>query len=687
LIAVDYVEHALKELDLVKGVSISEEAFHGHNINSYYYDHAIEIINNILQRQVSLEYFLEDDDIQHFRDLTEPKIVKNGNDEHGHGHGDHSYDKEKYYYDPQTHQLINKETGKPKNEEEQKESDALSPDDQKFIDAFTAYKEALTSVSQYYFDVERSPTIEMNTIVNALNGGYVTPASGGDPVANPKSIPAGRNTYGIDAERAPTKEAWNVGVKLARQIIDVRLNDTGDYPKKVAFTLWSSEFVRQQGITIAEILYLLGVEPVRNSRGTVHDVHLISMEELKRPRIDVIVQTSGQFRDLGASRLYLINKAVKLAAEADDDGEYPNYVKEGNILAEKIMKEKGASPERARELAHIRVFGGVNGNYGTAIMEMVEDGDSWEEEDEVARQYLMNMGAMYDKDNWSQFQPGMFEAAIQNTDTIVHPRSSNTWGPLSLDHVYEFMGGLNNAIRYATGNEPNAYFSDLRNKNRPKIQGAKEAIWTEARTTLLNPKYIAALQEGGASSAEVFAETMRDTYGWDVMKPEVIDEELWDGLYDVYVKDVHGLNIEEFFRRENPYALQEMTAVMLEVVRKGYWKPGKEVIKDIAELHASLVKDYKAGCSQFVCDNAKLREMISQQLDEALKQDYLEQINQARVGQAQESQEGMELKKEKLDFEKVKETFQENMGAVVTMLVIVALFSLAVLFGAKGRKA
>lgn len=601
-------------------------------------------------------------------------------------HSRDSYDKEKYYYDMKTYQLINRKTGNPKSEEEKENEPKISVEDQRFITAFEMYKSTLESIDDYYLAVSRSPEIELDTIVNALSGGYVAPASGGDPIVNPKSIPAGRNTYGIDAEKTPTKEAWNVGVKLAKKIIESKLQDTGDYPKKVAFTLWSSEFVRQQGITIAEIFYLVGVEPVRNSRGSVYDVQLVPIEKLKRPRIDVIVQTSGQFRDLGASRIYLINKAVDLAANANDDDKYKNYVKEGNQLAEKVMKEKGATPEKARALSNVRVFGGVNGNYGTAIMEMVEKGDSWEEEDEVATQYLLNMGAMYGKDNWAQFQPGMFEAAIQNTDTIVQPRSANTWGPLSLDHVYEFMGGLNNAIRYVTGNEPDGYFSDLRNPNKPRIQGAKEAIWQEARTTLLNPKYINALQQGGASSAEVFAETMRDTYGWDVMKPEVIDEELWDGLYDVYVQDKYNLEIEQFFRDKNPYALQEMTAIMLEVVRKGYWSPGEEVVKDIAKLHAQLIKDFKAGCSGFVCNNAKLREMISQQLDPELKQDYLEKINSARIGKPTEEQEGMELKKEKLNLEKIKETFQESIGVIVTMLILIGLFIFAVVFGARRKQ-
>lgn len=672
LIAVDYLSHSLKELDEAKGKIIDKTLLDNHDLNKYYHGQALAILDEILRGEKQPEYFLNLNNLGHIV----PSVHEgHAHENHPHDHGDHGH----------THGDTHEHGEEHLHTNSHEESEKIL-DQSKFDAAFKLYKDTLLSLKDYSAAVENSPAIEMNTIINALNGGFVAPASGGDPVSNPKSIPAGRNTYGIDAEKTPGEEAWKVGVKLAQQLIEAKQKETGVFPKKVAFTLWSSEFVREQGTTIAEIFYLLGVEPVRNARGSVYDVKLIPMEELKRPRIDVVVQTSGQFRDLAASRIYLINKAVQLAANAKDNGEFENYAKEGTLLAEKVMKEKGASPEEARELANIRVFGGVNGNYGTAIMEMVEKGDSWEKEDEVALQYLQNMGAMYDKDHWSQFKPGMFEAAIQNTDTIVHPRSSNTWGPLSLDHVYEFMGGLNNAIRYVTGNDPDAYFSDLRNKNNPRIQGAKEAIWTEARTTILNPKYIADLQKGGASSAEVFAETIRDTYGWDVMKPKAIDEELWDGLYEVYIKDKYQLGIEKFFREKNPYALQEITAVMLEVVRKGYWQPGEQVVKDIAALHAQLVKDHKAGCSVFVCNNAKLREMISQKLNPELKKDYLEQINSARLAKPSEKKEGMQLEKEKLDFNKVKEKVRENISIVIAMLAIVGLVIVAVISGARMKR-
>lgn len=559
--------------------------------------------------------------------------------------------------------------------------------EEEYVAAVRTYRDTLFSIKNYYAALKKSTSEELAAITRALSGGYLSPSSGGDPIGNPQAVPTGRNLFAIDAEKTPTKEAWKVAVKLADALIAAKLSRTGKYPQKVAFTLWGGEFIRAKGINLAQIFYLLGVEPVRNSRGAVHDVRLIPMEKLKRPRIDVVVQTSGQFRDIAASRVYLINKAVDLAGRADDGDQYENHVKAGTIKAEAIMKAKGLSPEQARKFAAARVFGGVNGNYGTAIMGKVESGDKWEDEKEITSQYLKNMGAVYTKENWGFYQAGIFEGALQNTDTVVHPRSSNTYGPLSLDHYYEFMGGLNAVVRQVTGNDPEAFFNDLRNRYNPRVQGVKEAIWVEARTTIFNPKYIKDLQAGGASSAEVFAETVRNTYGWNVMKPNAIDKEIWEGIDSVYIRDKYKLGMEKYFRDKNPYALQEITAVMLETVRKGYWQPDAAVIKRIAELHARLVIDHKAGCSGFVCDNAKLQAMIQNALKPEQKADYKRQIDSARVGETGEKKKGMELKKEKMSMSKVKELVKENMTTVGVVFIILLLFSAAVIVGmARHRK-
>ena len=403
--------------------------------------------------------------------------------------------------------------------------------------AITTVEHALQNVGKYSEALRQSPFNEMSSLMNALNGGFTAPSPGGDLIVNPNTLPTGRNLFSINVENTPSEDAWEKAKELCDNTIKMYCErHKGEYPRKVSYTLWSSEFIETEGATIAQILYMLGVEPVRDAFGRVTDLRLIPSKQLGRPRIDVVVQTSGQLRDLAASRLFLINKAIEMAANAKGD-KYDNLVKAGVTESERVLVEKGMSPKEAREVSMYRVFGGVNGNYGTGIQEMVTAGDRWDKESQIAEVYLNNMGAYYgDEKNWETVRKAAFEAALTRTDVVVQPRQSNTWGALSLDHVYEFMGGMNLAVRNVTGKDPDAYLADYRNHSNMRMQEVKEAIGIEGRTTIFNPAYIKEKTKGGASSASTFAEIVTNTYGWNVMKPKAIDKEMWDEIYNVYVR-------------------------------------------------------------------------------------------------------------------------------------------------------
>lgn len=525
-------------------------------------------------------------------------------------------------------------------------SKEFSSDEQHLAATIEALRASIKNINNYYQYLEESPQMELSSWENALSGGYTAPTPGGDYIANPQALPTGRNLYAINAETTPTKAAWNKGIEMAEAMLtDYQKRHNGEYPKKVSFTLWSSSFIESEGANIAEILYLLGCEPVRDPMGRIQDVRLIPREELKHKRIDVVIQTSGQFRDLAASRLYLIQKAVDMAANAKNEKD--NEVAKGAEAAEKVLLEKGLSPNEARSFSTQRIFGGVNGNYGTGIQEMVEAGDKWENESEIAKVYLNNMGAVYgDSEKWGAFTEGLFEAALQNTDVVIQPRQSNTWGPLSLDHVYEFMGGLTLTVRNVTGKDPEGYFNDLRNHHLTKVTEVKRSIGNEARTTILNPTYIKEMLAEGQGAANEISETIRNTYGWNVMKPNAIDDQLWNEIYDTYITDINHLGVQKFFDEKNPAAFQEITAVMLETIRKGMWDATPEQISNIAKIHAQSIEKYGPGCSGFVCDNGKLRDFIGKELPKEERVSYNENIKQIREKNIQGDQKAQRLKKE-----------------------------------------
>lgn len=556
-----------------------------------------------------------------------------------------------------------------------------------FARAVMEVERTLKNVGNYKNALLESPENELSSMMNALNGGYTQPSPGGDPIANPNTLPTGRNLFAINAEETPSESAWEKGKQLADNTIAMyRRRHNDSIPRKVSYTLWSGEFIETGGATIAQALYMLGVEPIRDTFGRVTDLRLIPSAELGRPRIDVVMQTSGQLRDIAASRLFLINRAVEMAANAKED-QFENQVAAGVVEAERVLIEKGLTPKDAREMSTFRVFGGVNGNYGTGIQSMVQSGDRWESEKEIADVYLNNMGAFYGSEkNWETVRRFALEAALTRTDAVIQPRQSNTWGALSLDHVYEFMGGMNLAVRNVTGKDPDAYLSDYRNRNNARMQEVKEAIGVESRTTIFNPAYIKEKMKGEAGAAHTFAEIVQNTYGWNVMKPQAVDKELWDEIYNVYVKDKFDLGIQDYFEKQNPAALEEMTAVMMETVRKGMWQASEQQIADIAKLHTDLVNKYKPSCSGFVCDNAKLRQFIASKTDAQTATQYKESISQIREAAALKDQKGMVMKKEEMNTTDAQQQTNAVSNTVVCIVVAVAVLVLIVLVRRRRKK-
>ena len=434
-----------------------------------------------------------------------------------------------------------------------------------------------------------STQAEMDNMVRALNGGTVAPAPGGDPVMNDNVLPTGRNMFSINPDNTPDPQAWEDGRRLAEQTLaEYRRKHDGQWPHKVSYTFWAGEFIASGGATIAQALWMLGVEPERDSQGRIGQLRLVPAAELGRPRINVVVQVSGQLRDIADSRLKLITEAIRMASAAEGDS---NFVSEGTLAQEKELIERGVSPQQARELATLRVFGPVNNGYSTGMMNFIERSEKWTSTDELTDQYLNNMCAAYgDEQHWGLMQKELFTAALQQTDVLVQPRQSNTWGPLSLDHVYEFAGGLSMVVRQLTGREPDALMADYRNPRRRRMQGLKEAIDIEARTTILNPNFIRERMKGDEGTAQMFGEVFRNIFGWNVTRPSALDPKLYDDLYRLYVDDAEGLGVSEFFERKNPAAYQSMTATMLESARKGYWRPTKQQLSQTQQLNNRLMQ-------------------------------------------------------------------------------------------------
>jgi magnesium chelatase subunit H len=93
-------------------------------------------------------------------------------------------------------------------------------------------------------------TEELDSIVNALDGGYVLAAPGGDLLRDgPAVLPTGRNIHALDPYRMPSAGAWARGQLAAEEIIKQhKQSNNGEYPQTVAVTLWGLDAIKTRGM-------------------------------------------------------------------------------------------------------------------------------------------------------------------------------------------------------------------------------------------------------------------------------------------------------------------------------------------------------------------------------------------------------------------------------------------------------
>ena len=211
---------------------------------------------------------------------------------------------------------------------------------------------------------------ELGSLLRALEGEYILPGPGGDPIRNPDVLPTGKNMHALDPQSIPTVAA----VQSAKLIVDRLIarqyaDNNGQYPETIAVVLWGTDNIKTYGESLAQVMWMVGAKPVPDALGRVNKIELIPLEELGRPRIDVVINCSGVFRDLFINQMNLLDKAVKMAAEADEPLEM-NYVRKHALQQ---AEELGVSLRQAAT----RVFSNASGSYSSNVNLAVEN-STWE---------------------------------------------------------------------------------------------------------------------------------------------------------------------------------------------------------------------------------------------------------------------------------------------------------------------
>merc|ERR1719235_2025316 len=225
---------------------------------------------------------------------------------------------------------------------------------------------------------------EMGALIEGLDARYITPGPGGDPIRNPLVLPTGKNMHALDPQAIPTIAACDCAKTVVDRLLErQQLDNNGQYPESIAFVLWGTDNIKTYGESLAQVLWMVGVRPLPDSLGRVNQVEAVPLEELGRPRVDVVVTCSGVFRDLFINQMNLLDRAVKMVAELDEPPEM-NFVRKHAL-------------EQAEELgcgvrdAATRVFSNAAGSYSANVGLAIENG-GWEGEQQLQEQFVQRKG-------------------------------------------------------------------------------------------------------------------------------------------------------------------------------------------------------------------------------------------------------------------------------------------------------
>ncbi|MEM8677046.1 MAG: magnesium chelatase subunit H [Cyanobacteria bacterium P01_G01_bin.67] len=420
-------------------------------------------------------------------------------------------------------------------------------------------------------DLLKQNTDEMTNLLRGLNGEYIPPAPGGDLLRDGSGVlPTGRNIHALDPYRMPSPAAYERGREIAKKIIQQNLEEKGAYPETVAVMLWGLDSIKTKGESLGILLELVGAEPVKEGTGRIVRYELIPIEEVGHPRIDVLANLSGIFRDTFVNIIELLDDLFRRAAEAEETEEN-NYIRK-HCLA---LEAKGVANASAR------MFSNPAGDFGSLVNDQVVD-SNWETSDELADTWKNRNVFSYGRKDKGQARPEVLTQLLSTSSQIVQEIDSVEYGLTDIQEYYGNTGGLKLAAEKQSGQEVMASFVESFSKDT-NPRKLKDLLRMEYRTKLLNPKWAEAMADQGSGGAYEISQRMTALVGWGGTA-NFKDDWVYDQAVDTYALDAE---MAAKLREANPEAFRNIVARAIEANGRGLWNADEEKLNELRELYQS----------------------------------------------------------------------------------------------------
>jgi len=412
---------------------------------------------------------------------------------------------------------------------------------------------------------------EMQGIFKALDGRYIRPAPGGDVLRNPQVLPTGRNVHGFDPFRIPSKFAMKDGQYQANKLLERYQADGNSLPESIAMVLWGTDNLKTEGGPIAQIFALMGALPRFDSFGRLAGAQLISLEELGRPRIDVMVSISGIFRDLMPLQIRILAEAAYLAASADEPLEQ-NFIRKHALAYQELN-------HCDLETASLRVFGNAESAYGANVNMMIDNG-LWQDENELAETYTRRKSFAYGRTGTPVLQSELLNNILADVELTYQNLDSIELGVTTIDTYFDTLGGVSRAVRRAKGGKVAPVYIGDQTKGDAVVRSLNEQVSLETRSRMLNPKWYEGMLKHGYEGVRQLESHLTNTVGWSATTGQV-EPWVYQHLTQTFILDPE---MRERLMSLNPASSAKVASRLLEASERNYWKPEPSVLETLRRV-------------------------------------------------------------------------------------------------------
>lgn len=418
---------------------------------------------------------------------------------------------------------------------------------------------------------------ELGGLLQALDGEYVLPGPGGDPIRNPEVLPTGKNIHALDPQSIPTAAAVQSARVVVERLLDrQKAENNNAWPESIALVLWGTDNIKTYGESLAQVLWLVGVKPMPDSLGRMNKLELIPLAELGRPRIDVVVTCSGVFRDLFVNQMSLLDQGIKMAAEADEPLEM-------NFVRKHALKQSKGMGINLRQAA-TRVFSNASGSYAANVNLAVEN-STWEEEVELQEMYLKRKSFAFSADSPGDMAQSrqIFEDSLKTVDATFQNLDSSEISLTDVSHYFDSDPTKVVSSLRQDGKTPNAYIADTTTANA-QVRSLSETVRLDARTKLLNPKWYEGMLSHGYEGVRELSNRLVNTMGWSATAGAV-DNWVYEDVNTTFIDDEE---MRDRLKTLNPHSFRKVVSTLLEVNGRGYWETSESNLQRLRELYQEI---------------------------------------------------------------------------------------------------